>query len=76
MTYYLIIIQTLADGTKPSAIYAYNTKDSVLSAYHSNLASCYANENLEFFNVTIIDEQSNVLMHEHKYKEHMTPSEA
>jgi hypothetical protein len=71
MTYYLIVIQALADGSKPCAIYSYDSKDAVLSAYHSNLASCYVNDTLEFFNITIIDEQSNLIMHEHKYKEHI-----
>lgn len=75
MNFYLITIQRLEDGSLPTSIYVYDSKDAVLSAYHSTLASCYSNDNLEYFCISIIDEQSNVLMHEHKYKEHFTPSD-
>lgn len=74
MKYYLISIQKLADGTNPIGIYGYDTQEAVLSAYHSTLASNYVNYEagtLEYFCVSIMDEQSNILQKEHRYKENV-----
>ena len=67
--FYLITIQYLNDGTKPSSMAAYTDEKAVISAYYSTLASCYINDNLDFFSVTIMDEAGNILMHDHRYKE-------
>ena len=74
MKYYLISIQKLSDGTSPVGIYGYDTQEAVLSAYHSTLASNYVNYEagtLLYFCTSIIDEQSNVLQKEHRYKENV-----
>ena len=69
MLYYLISIQKLSDGSQPASMMAYDNQNAVLSAYYSTLASNYANSNLEFFSVTIMDEVGNIIMHDHRYKE-------
>ena len=61
MKYYLIIIEKLIDETNPCVIYSYDTKDSVMSAYHSNLSSIYANENIIDFIVEVMDDNGSIL---------------
>lgn len=74
MKYYLISIQKLNDDTNPVSIFGYDSQEAVLSAYHSTLASNYVNYEagtLLYFCTSIIDEQSNVLQKEHRYKENV-----
>lgn len=68
-TYYLITIQKLKDGTTPTGIFAYEGDIAATAAYHSTLASCYANDNLTYFCVTVIDEQCNVILTECRYND-------
>ena len=56
MKFYLISIQFLRDETNPIGIYAYDSREEVLSAYHSTLASNYINNNLKSFCVMVITE--------------------
>lgn len=67
--FFLIVIQQLADGSTPSSMLGYETEKSAISAYYSTLASCYVNDDLVFFSVTIIDELGQPKMHDHRYKE-------
>lgn len=67
--FFLITIQQLADGSMPSSMHGYESEKSAISAYYSTLASCYVNDDLAFFSVTIIDEFGQPKMHDHRYKE-------
>ena len=60
MKYYLISIQFLSDGSNPVSILGYDTRESVLSAFHSTLASNYANENVIKFDAMVITEFGKV----------------
>lgn len=60
---YLVTIQKLKDGSNPISIFSYNESEA-FSAYHSTLASCYANSNLSYFCVSLIDELGNSRMTE------------
>lgn len=56
MKYFLISIQYVNDGTNPCGIFAYNSKEEVLSSFHSTLASNYISSNLNGFLCIVIDE--------------------
>lgn len=60
MKYYLINIQFINDGSNPCSIFGYDSRDSALSAFHSILASNYANDNLIKFEVMLITEFGKV----------------
>ena len=66
--YYLISIQYVNDGTNPCSIFAYDSREGALGAYHSTLASNYNNPNLIQFLCMVIDENGMVIRQEY-YKE-------
>ena len=55
MYYYVISIQKTTEGNV-QAIFAYDSRESALSAYHSTLASNYISETLDGFCVVLINE--------------------
>lgn len=61
MKNFLISIQYVNDGTNPCGIFAYNDEDSAISAYHSTLASNYANPNLNEFLCMVIDDNGVII---------------
>ena len=74
MKYYLITIQKLKDGTNPVGIFAYNSFDEIRSVYHSTLASNYANMDITYFCVAVMDEESVIYLSE-KYTRPEKPEE-
>ena len=64
MTYYVISIQKTDSGNAQS-IFAYDSRDEALSAYHSTLASNYVSSVLNGFCVILMNEHGGTELKEY-----------
>lgn len=64
--YYLISIQIMKDDTKAQSIFAYESQEEALSAYHSTMASNYLSETIKSCSCMVCNEICGVIKTEYK----------
>ena len=62
--FFVVSIQRTGDSN-PVSIFAYNTKEEALSAYHSTLASNYISETLVEFCAMVVNEHGGTEVREY-----------
>lgn len=64
--YYVVSIQIMKDDTKAQSIFAYESQEEALSAYHSTMASNYLSTTLKSCSCLVCNEIGGVIKTEYK----------